>query len=76
MHFGGDMPGGGMHFGGGMPGDGMHFGSGVPGGRMFTGRSVFVPGGNRFAGAPFASWQKARRFLAGENDARRRANDR
>jgi len=32
----------------------MHFGGGMPGGRMLTGRSVFVPGGNRFVGAPFA----------------------
>jgi hypothetical protein len=54
---GGGMSGGGMHFGGGMPGGGMHFGGGMPGGRMFTGRSVFVPGGNRFAGAPFAGRQ-------------------
>ena len=35
----------------------QHAGGGMPGGRMFTGRSVFVPGGNRFAGAPFASRQ-------------------
>jgi hypothetical protein len=40
--------------GGGMSGGGMHFGGGMPGGRMFTGRSVFVPDGNRFVGAPFA----------------------
>ena len=46
-----------QHAGGGMSGGGMHFGGGMPGGRMFTGRSVFVPGGNRFAGAPFASRQ-------------------
>jgi len=45
-------PGGGG--GGGMRGGGMHFGGGMPGGRMFTGRQVFVPGGNRFVGAPFA----------------------
>ena len=32
----------------------MHFGGGMPGERMFTGRSVFVPGGNGFVGAPFA----------------------
>ncbi len=46
-----------QHAGGGMSGGGMHFGGGMPGGRMFTGRSVFVPGGNRFAGAPFAGRQ-------------------
>lgn len=43
-----------LAFRGGMAGGGMHFGGGMPGGRMFTGRSVFVPGGNRFVGAPFA----------------------
>jgi hypothetical protein len=31
----------------------MHFG-GMPSGGMVTGRSVFVPGGNRFVGAPLA----------------------
>jgi hypothetical protein len=41
---------GGASFGGG-----GHMMSGMGGGRMFTGRSVFVPGRNRFAGAPFAS---------------------
>ena len=48
--------GGGMHFGGGggMSGGGMHFGGGGFRGGMVTGRSVFVPGGNRFVGAPFA----------------------
>ncbi|TPW00410.1 MAG: hypothetical protein USCAAHI_00136 [Beijerinckiaceae bacterium] len=49
----GGMHGGGMHMGG-VPGGGMHFsGDGFPGG-MVTGRSVFVPGGGRFVGAPFA----------------------
>ena len=58
MH--GGFGGGGMHFGGGgFGGGGMRFsgggftGSGFRGG-MVTGRSVFVPGGNRFAAAPFA----------------------
>jgi hypothetical protein len=41
--------GGGMHFGGG------GFGGGGFRGGTVTGRSVFVPGGNRFAGAPFAA---------------------
>jgi hypothetical protein len=50
MHFGA-FGSGGMHFGG-MPGGGMRFG-GMPRG-VITGRSVFVPGGNRFVGAPFA----------------------
>jgi hypothetical protein len=51
---------GGMHGGGGFGGmhggfgGGMHFGGGGFRGGMVTGRSVFVPGGNRFAGAPFA----------------------
>ena len=51
---GGGFGGGGTHIGGG----GMHFG-GMPfaggsfRGGMFTGRSVFVPGAGRFAGAPF-----------------------
>jgi hypothetical protein len=54
MHGGGGF--GGMHGG---VGGGMHFGGGGFGGGgfrggMVTGRSVFVPGGNRFAGAPFA----------------------
>jgi hypothetical protein len=47
---------GGMH--GGFGGGGMHFGGGGGGGGfrggMVTGRSVFVPGGNRFIGTPFA----------------------
>ncbi len=49
MHFGG----GGMHFGGGF--GGPRFGGGFGGfrGGAFTGRSVFVPGGNRFIGGPF-----------------------
>ncbi len=58
MH--GGFGGGGMHFGGGrFGGGGMRFSgggfadSGFRGG-MVTGRSVFVPGGNRFAAAPFA----------------------
>jgi hypothetical protein len=55
MHGGGGF--GGMHGG---VGGGMHFGGGGFGGGgfrggMVTGRSVFVPGGNRFAGAPFAA---------------------
>ncbi|MGH6846230.1 MAG: hypothetical protein ACREC0_01965 [Methylocella sp.] len=55
----GGFGGGGFHGGGGfggMRGRGMHFG-GMPGGfhgGMVTGRSVYVPGGNRFARAPFA----------------------
>src|SRR5664279_2275060 len=49
MH--GGFGGGGMHFDGGFGGGGMHFG-GFPGG-MVTGRSAFVPGAGRFAGAPF-----------------------
>ena len=53
MHFGGGgFGGGGMHFGG-VPGGGMHFG-GMPSRGMVTGRSAFVPGAGRFAGAPFA----------------------
>jgi hypothetical protein len=55
MH--GGFGGGGMHFGGGFGGGGMHFG-GFPGGGfhggMVTGRSAFVPGAGRFAGASFA----------------------
>src|ERR1700730_10895649 len=49
---------GGVH--GGFGGGGMHFGGAVPfrgggfRGGMVTGRSVFVPGGNRFVGTPFA----------------------
>jgi hypothetical protein len=43
-----------QHAGGGMSGGGMHFGGGGFRGGMVTGRSVFVPGGNRFVGAPFA----------------------
>jgi hypothetical protein len=47
---------GGGGFGGGhMIGGGGRMMGGMGGGRMFTGRSVFVPGGNRFVGAPFAS---------------------
>jgi hypothetical protein len=51
---------GGMHGGGGFGGihggfgGGMHFGGGGFRGGMVTARSAFVPGGNRFAGAPFA----------------------
>ncbi len=43
--------------GGGFGGGGFHggFGGGGFRGGMVTGRSVFVPGGNRFVGAPFAS---------------------
>jgi hypothetical protein len=52
FHGGGGFGGGGMHFGG-VPGGGMHFG-GMPGRGMVTGRSAFVPGAGRFAGAPFA----------------------
>jgi hypothetical protein len=65
---GGGVGGGGMHFGGGgfggmhggFSGGGMHFGGAMPfsgggfRGGMVTGRSVFVPGAGRFAGAPFA----------------------
>jgi hypothetical protein len=42
--------------GGGFGGGGFHggFGGGGFRGGMVTGRSVFVPGGNRFVGAPFA----------------------
>jgi hypothetical protein len=62
MHMGG-MHMGGMHMGGmhmgGMPGGGMHFAR--PGG-MFAGRSVFVPGGNRFVRGPFARPVFAHRF--------------
>src|SRR3984893_10960951 len=49
---------GGVH--GGFGGGGMHFGGAVPfrgggfRGGMVTGRSVFVPGGNRLVGTPFA----------------------
>jgi hypothetical protein len=58
MH--GGFGGGGMHFGGGFGGGGMRFGGGgLAGGGfrggMVTGRSAFVPGTGRFAGAPFAS---------------------
>jgi hypothetical protein len=51
---GGGFGGGGFH--GGFGGGGFHggFGGGGFRGGMVTGRSVFVPGGNRFAGAPFA----------------------
>ncbi len=58
MH--GGFGGGGMHFGGGgFGGGGMRFSGGGFAGSGFrrglvTGRSVFVPGGNRFAAAPFA----------------------
>jgi hypothetical protein len=46
---------GGGHMMGGMGGHPMmSMGGSMPGGRMFTGRSVFVPGGNRFVGTPFA----------------------
>jgi hypothetical protein len=52
---GGHMMGGGSHMMGGMGGHPMMGrGGGMPGGRMFTRRSMFVPGGNRFVGAPFA----------------------
>jgi hypothetical protein len=51
IHFGG-FGGGGMHFGG-MPGGGMRFGA-MPGRGIFMGRSAFIPGGGRFAAAPFA----------------------
>src|ERR1700731_1628645 len=57
---GGGFGGGGFHggFGGhsGFGGGGFHrgFGGGGFHGGMVTGRSVFVPGGNRFVGAPFA----------------------
>jgi hypothetical protein len=56
--FGGGGFGGGMH-GGGFGGGGMHFGGGGFAGGGFrgglvTGRSAFVPGGNRLVGAPFA----------------------
>jgi hypothetical protein len=51
--FHGGFGGGGMHFGAGGFG-GPHFGSGGFRGGMVTGRSVFVPGGNRFVSAPFA----------------------
>ena len=65
-----------QHAGGGMSGGGMHFGGGMPGGRMFTGRSVFVPGGNRFVGAPFAGRHAFvnRRFF--DEDRRDRFEDR
>jgi hypothetical protein len=51
---GGGFGGGGFH--GGFGGGGFHggFGSGGFRGGMVTGRSAFVPGGNRFAGAHFA----------------------
>jgi hypothetical protein len=51
MH--GGMGGGGFH--GGMGGGGWHGGMGGGGwhGGMVTGRSVFLPGGNRSVGAPF-----------------------
>jgi hypothetical protein len=54
---GGGGFGGGGGFHGGFGGGGFHggFGGGGFRGGMVTGRSVFVPGGNRFAGAPFAS---------------------
>jgi hypothetical protein len=42
---------GGVH---GSFGGGGHFGGGGFHGGMVSGRSVFVPGGNRFAGTPFA----------------------
>ncbi len=51
---GGGFGGGGFH--GGFGGGGFHggFGGGGFRGGLVTGRSVFVPGGNRFVGAPFA----------------------
>jgi hypothetical protein len=52
MH--GGFGGGGTHFGTGFGGGGMRFGGGGFRGGMVTGRSVVVPGGNRFVGAPFA----------------------
>ena len=47
-----------FHGGGGFGGGGFHggFGGGGFRGGTVTGRSVFVPGGNRFVGAPFAGW--------------------
>jgi hypothetical protein len=60
MH--GGFAGGGMHFGGGGFG-GPHFGGGFRGG-MLTGRSVFVPGGGRFASAPLAG----RRFFVNRSN--------
>jgi hypothetical protein len=53
MHIGGGGFGGGMHFAG-IPGGGMHF-AGMPARGMFMGRSAFIPGAGRFAGAPFTS---------------------
>jgi hypothetical protein len=55
MHMGGmgGMHMGGMHMGG-MHMGGMHMGAPAFHGGMFAGRSVFVPGGNRFVRGPFA----------------------
>ncbi len=67
--------GGGMHggFGGGFHGG---FGGGSFRGGMVTGRSVFVPRGNRFAGAPFAGQHAfvSRRFF--DEGRRDRVEDR
>jgi hypothetical protein len=82
---GGHMMGGGGHMLGGMGGHpmmsmggGFHgrFGGGGFGGGMATGRSVFVPGGNRFVGAPFAGRHAFvnRRFF--DEDRRDRFEDR
>jgi len=83
---GGHMMGGGGHMlggmGGGHPmmsmGGGFHgrFGGGGFRGGMATGRSVFVPGGNRFVGAPFAGRNAFvnRRFF--DEDRRDRFEDR
>jgi hypothetical protein len=68
--------GGGMH--GGFGGGGFHggFGGGGFRGGMVTGRSVFVPGRNRFVGAPFAGQHAfvSRRFF--DEGRRDRVEDR
>lgn len=61
MHVGGM---GGMHFGamGGMRMGGMRMGAPAFHGGTFAGRSVFVPGGNRFVRGPFARQAFFHRF--------------
>jgi hypothetical protein len=68
---GGSFGGGGFH--GGFGGGSFHggFGGGGFRGGLVTGRSVFVPGGNRFVGAPFAgrhAFVKRRFFDEGRRD--------
>jgi hypothetical protein len=62
---------GGVH--GGSGGGGMHFGGAVPfrgggfRGGMVTGRSVFVPGGNRFVGTSFTGVNRFNNFAFRHN---------